>query len=1131
MPSGYFPCNIRCIDENQIHDRLHLLVSGVLVRLTLFLGAHMRHFSLAIGLSFFFLFSDLAAADTFRVATWNIKWCFDHRTGDNSSRIAREQSAPSRAQWRWRVEQLADAILEIGPDVLALQEIEDGDAVLEIADELNDRGADYEVSFVQGLDSHTEQDVAFLVREGLAFEGQRFAFTHRGDSDFKNLSKHQLLSVNVNGIPVSIINVHLITRSVQRMRQARTLRDWIDSLDQNSHLIVIGDTNVSLDYEDTRPNSDIGTIRGLATTTPADDLFDLHEHLSVGDRATFHSGRHLDRILISRHFSRPGGLIFGTIVNRRDVAVRGDFVDRASWSTDNDERDLSDHYPLVATFTIEGSAPREHLALMTGPAPEPPSSNEASATEERSLLANSRPLANLEPVADRGGGFTPIDSDEETTSDEPTIFCLQAYPDRMQARLETRDRLLRRALPDEVGTLGRESVVQLSKRWLPGQTVTVAFRGGTYQLRKRIADTARQWEQHGNLRFDFGHDPENATFRNWTPNDVDYAADIRIGFNLRGYWSLVGTDCVNPMIVGPGQASMNLANFHLNPPAGWKGTVLHEFGHALGFHHEHQHPENGCDEEFRWEDDPGYIPTTDHLGQFIVDDQGRRPGIYTVLAGRPNEWPKWRVDHNLRQLDDSDDLRTGPFDSESIMLYAFENWMFKNGDTSRCHTGVRAQSLSEGDGLAMADAYPDNRSSIEAVVEQRNDLASEITTIQQEVAPPTLRSDLRHVYANLATNPFTFWTTEQVQETRPVEYTVSKAVPEERTSTYTVMVPTTEVVERVIEETINGQTVKRTVQEEVTKMVPEQRTRTYTVTKQVPETRTREITVTINRPVQKSFDIRALATELLAEDASMPRDDLVSEILKRTDKEEDPQARRFAENELTWLLEQEAVTDSLQFRGDVDYVPAKALPVEMPTSGSGVDLTDPLGATGMQDAADSLGRPAGFGHFEGRVLVHWDPDGRNMILEEEFRYVDRNGRTWVAPAGSVINGASIPRVFWTVIGGPFEGKYRDASVVHDVHCEQREASWRDVHRMFYEACRCGGVGRSKAKLLYFAVYQFGPRWDTQSSPLMAATSTDALDRDTVRALWSYIDDQDPTLEELEDLAPAEAAALVEPRED
>lgn len=117
-----------------------------------------------------------------------------------------------------------------------------------------------------------------------------------------------------------------------------------------------------------------------------------------------------------------------------------------------------------------------------------------------------------------------------------------------------------------------------------------------------------------------------------------------------------------------------------------------------------------------------------------------------------------------------------------------------------------------------------------------------------------------------------------------------------------------------------------------------------------------------------------------------------------------------------------------------------------------------------------------WGRFEGRVVAHWEDDGRSMTLLEPFGYRDPSAVHWPAPAGSLVNGASIPRVFWSLIGGPFSGRFRRASVVHDVACIDRTRPWRQVHRMFYDACRCGHVGVVKAKTMYYAVYHFGPRW-------------------------------------------------------
>ncbi len=158
-------------------------------------------------------------------------------------------------------------------------------------------------------------------------------------------------------------------------------------------------------------------------------------------------------------------------------------------------------------------------------------------------------------------------------------------------------------------------------------------------------------------------------------------------------------------------------------------------------------------------------------------------------------------------------------------------------------------------------------------------------------------------------------------------------------------------------------------------------------------------------------------------------------------------------------------------------------------------------ATDTMDAAEALSRLAvrpesaagaaavtadRWGRFEGAVVARWEDDGREMTLTEPFAYVDPRAARWEAAAGRIVNGASIPRAFWSFIGGPFAGEFRNASVVHDVACEDRDRPWRPVHRMFYEACRCGGVGAVKAKTMYYAVFHFGPRWHVEDRTTLVA---------------------------------------------
>ena len=179
-----------------------------------------------------------------------------------------------------------------------------------------------------------------------------------------------------------------------------------------------------------------------------------------------------------------------------------------------------------------------------------------------------------------------------------------------------------------------------------------------------------------------------------------------------------------------------------------------------------------------------------------------------------------------------------------------------------------------------------------------------------------------------------------------------------------------------------------------------------------------------------------------------------------------------------------------------------------------------------------------WGFYSGYPETRWDPDGRTMTLLNELRYTDPNGLVWIAPAGSKVDGASIPRSLWSFMGGPFEGKYRNASVLHDVAYDQKKRPAQDCDRMFYNAMRCSGVSALEAKTMYYALLRFGHHWkfpikrakpvkakdlpaqeqDVAAEQYPRAVPATGADIDAAR---DWIRGNDPSLEQIEERVESE----------
>ena len=98
-------------------------------------------------------------------------------------------------------------------------------------------------------------------------------------------------------------------------------------------------------------------------------------------------------------------------------------------------------------------------------------------------------------------------------------------------------------------------------------------------------------------------------------------------------------------------------------------------------------------------------------------------------------------------------------------------------------------------------------------------------------------------------------------------------------------------------------------------------------------------------------------------------------------------------------------------------------------------------------------------------------DGIHWQVVEDFEYhvgKEESNDVVKVPAGFITDGASIPKIFWSIIGGPW-GKYGYAAILHDFCYSTQTRTRLASDKIFLEAMKVLQVNIFKRLIMYRAV--------------------------------------------------------------
>ena len=124
--------------------------------------------------------------------------------------------------------------------------------------------------------------------------------------------------------------------------------------------------------------------------------------------------------------------------------------------------------------------------------------------------------------------------------------------------------------------------------------------------------------------------------------------------------------------------------------------------------------------------------------------------------------------------------------------------------------------------------------------------------------------------------------------------------------------------------------------------------------------------------------------------------------------------------------------------------------------------------------------------FSGKtVLERINSD--TYMLRDELSFENSKYKVTIKP-GLLTDGASIPKVFWSIIGCPLNGKYVGSALIHDGLYASHVLSKEESDLLFLDMMKHNKVSLWRRKLMYWAV-KFGGKssYNGKSAEYIAET--------------------------------------------